>query len=50
MAWSASNVFTPILATNVMNEWGYNALWWIMIGFTLFVVVLTRRVKKLSRY
>jgi predicted MFS family arabinose efflux permease len=50
MAWSASNVFTPILATNVMNEWGYNALWWIMIGFTLFVVVLTRQVKKLSRY
>jgi predicted MFS family arabinose efflux permease len=50
MAWSASNVFTPILATNVMNEWGYNALWWIMIGFTLFVVVLTHRVKKLSRY
>jgi predicted MFS family arabinose efflux permease len=50
MAWSASNIFTPILATNVMNEWGYNALWWIMIGFTLIVIVLTRRVKRLSRY
>jgi MFS family permease len=50
MAWSASNVFTPILATNVMNEWGYNALWWIMIGFTLMVVLLTSWLKRLSRY
>lgn len=50
MAWSASHIFTPLLATNVMNEWGYNALWWIMIGFTLLVVFLTRWVKRLSRY
>ena len=50
MAWSASHIFTPILATNVMNEWGYNALWWIMIGFTLLVVMLTSWVKRLSRY
>jgi MFS family permease len=50
MAWSASHIFTPLLATNVMNEWGYHALWLIMIGFTLLVVFLTRWVKRLSRY
>jgi predicted MFS family arabinose efflux permease len=48
MAWSASHIFTPLLVTNIMNRWGYDFLWWVMIGFTLVVVVLTLWVKRLS--
>ncbi|MFN5620399.1 MAG: MFS transporter, partial [Flavobacteriales bacterium] len=46
MAWSAAHVFTPIIATNIMESMGYAALWWVMIGFTLVVVGLTMWVKR----
>ena len=48
MAWSASHIFTPLLVTNIMSQWGYDFLWWIMIAFTLVVVALTLWVKRLS--
>jgi predicted MFS family arabinose efflux permease len=50
MAWSASHIFTPLLATNVMNGWGYTALWWIMMAFCILVVLATLWMKRLSRY
>jgi MFS family permease len=50
MAWSASQIFTPLLATNVMNQLGYSALWYIMIAFTIMVVLATRWMKRLSSY
>jgi predicted MFS family arabinose efflux permease len=46
MAWSAANVFTPVIATRVMHNWGYDALWWVMIVFTLVVVGLTVWVRR----
>lgn len=49
MAWSASHVFTPLLATWVMSELGYSSLWWLMIGFTLVVAVLTLLLQKMVR-
>jgi predicted MFS family arabinose efflux permease len=48
MAWSASHIFTPLLATRIMNDAGYEALWWVMIGFTLLVVLATVVVKRWS--
>lgn len=48
MAWSASHIFTPLLVTNIMSDWGYDFLWWVMIAFTLVVVALTLWVKRLS--
>lgn len=50
MAWSASHIFTPLLATNVMNQLGYSALWYIMMGFTVLVVFATLWMKRLSSY
>ena len=46
MAWSAASVFTPIIATNTMESFGYQALWWVMIAFTLAVVLLTLWMKR----
>lgn len=48
MAWSASHIFTPLLATRIMHDAGYEALWWVMIGFTLLVVLATVVVKRWS--
>jgi len=50
MAWSASHIFTPLLATNVMNYWGYSALWWVMIGLCGLVILATLWMKRLSSY
>ena len=46
IASSAAHVFTPIIATNVMDSFGYQPLWWVMIGFTLVVVGLTLWMKR----
>jgi len=46
MAWSAAHVFTPVIATNIMDSLGYQPLWWVMIGFTLVVVLLTIWMKR----
>jgi len=48
MAWSAASVFTPIIATNTMESFGYQALWWVMIALTLAAVGLTLWVKRLA--
>lgn len=48
MSWSASHIFTPLLATSVMNHMGYDTLWWLMIGFTILVILATRMVRKLA--
>ena len=48
MAWSASHVLTPLISTRVMEHWGYSALWWVMIAFTLVVVGLTVWMKRLA--
>jgi predicted MFS family arabinose efflux permease len=47
MAWSAAHVFTPVIATGIMERMGYTALWWVMIAFTLVVVGLTVWVRRL---
>jgi predicted MFS family arabinose efflux permease len=49
MSWSASHIFTPLLATSVMNHWGYEPLWWLMIVFTLIVVLAMMLVERWSR-
>ena len=46
MAWSAAHVFTPVIATNIMDSFGYQSLWWVMIGFTCVVVGLTLWMKR----
>lgn len=46
MAWSAAHVFTPVIATNIMDSLGYQPLWWVMIGFTLVAVLLTIWMKR----
>jgi MFS family permease len=48
MAWSASHIFTPLLVTAIMNNWGYDWLWFVMIAFTLIVVALTLLVRRWS--
>jgi MFS family permease len=48
MAWSASHIFTPLLATTVMNHMGYQKLWWLMIAFTVVVVLAVIMVRKLA--
>ncbi|MFM7233221.1 MAG: hypothetical protein ACKOZM_01445 [Flavobacteriales bacterium] len=49
MAWSASHIFTPLLATNMMNDFGYTPLWIVMIAFTLLVVAMTLVVERWSQ-
>ena len=49
MAWSASHIFTPLLATRVMNNLGYTTLWWLMIAFSLLVVLMTLQLKRMSK-
>jgi MFS family permease len=49
MAWSASHIFTPLLATRVMNNLGYTSLWWLMIAFSLLVVLMTLQLKRISK-
>jgi predicted MFS family arabinose efflux permease len=49
MAWSASHIFTPLLATSVMNQWGYTPLWIIMMGFSLITIAITMGVQRLSK-
>lgn len=48
MAWSASHIVTPLLATSLMKGCGYQMLWWVMIGFTLLVVALTMLLQRWS--
>lgn len=48
MSWSAAHVFTPLIATNVMESFGYGPLWWLMIAFTLVVVMLTMLMRRLD--
>jgi MFS family permease len=48
MSWSASHIFTPLLATSVMNHAGYATLWWLMIAFTLLVILFTLLVRRLA--
>jgi predicted MFS family arabinose efflux permease len=49
MAWSASHIFTPLLSTSVMNQWGYTPLWIIMMGFSLITIAITMGVQRLSK-
>jgi predicted MFS family arabinose efflux permease len=49
MAWSASHIFTPLLATSVMNQWGYTPLWIIMMVFSLLTIAATMGVHRLTK-
>ncbi len=48
MSWSASHIFTPLVATWVMSDFGYNTLWFVMIAFTLLVASCTMLVERWS--
>ena len=47
MAWSASHIFIPLLATLIMNDFGYAYLWWLMIAFSLIVILITLWLQRL---
>lgn len=39
MAWSSSQILTPILATQIISGWGFNTLWVVMAGFAAVCMV-----------
>lgn len=49
MAWSVAQIATPIIATQVMDHFGYSTLWIILAGFSLIVILLNRWMESLAR-
>jgi MFS family permease len=47
MAWSASHIFIPLLATTIINDLGYAYLWWLMIAFSMLVIFITLWLQRL---
>jgi predicted MFS family arabinose efflux permease len=46
MAWSAAQILTPIIATQVISSGGYNVLWMILAGFGIIVLFGIKRLEK----
>ncbi len=45
MAWSAAQILTPIIATQVISSGGYQVLWMILAGFGLVVMFGIKRLE-----
>lgn len=48
MAWSSSQILTPILATQIISGWGFNTLWGVMALFALLSTLGAVYLKKLA--
>jgi len=46
MSWSAAQVITPILCTQVIAKAGYKSLWIVLAVFSLLVIVILKHLEK----
>jgi predicted MFS family arabinose efflux permease len=45
MAWSAAQILTPIIATQVISKGGYQVLWMVLAGFGMVVLIGIKRLE-----
>jgi MFS family permease len=45
MAWSVAQIATPLISTQVFEHFGYRALWVVLAGFCLIVMLLNRQMQ-----
>ena len=48
MAWSAAQIITPILATQIAVHWGYPALWITLAALSIIVSLGILRIKRMA--
>ena len=48
MAWSAAQIITPILATQISIHWGYPALWITLAFLSILVAMGILRIKRMA--
>jgi predicted MFS family arabinose efflux permease len=47
MAWSAAQTLGPLAGAQVADKWGFNTLWWIIGGLSVFVSLFFYRMQKM---
>jgi predicted MFS family arabinose efflux permease len=48
MSWSAAQVFTPVIATQVIAHGGYNMLWLVLGSFSAFFLIGIKMLERMS--
>ncbi|MFM7310584.1 MAG: MFS transporter [Flavobacteriales bacterium] len=48
MAWSAAQIITPLLATQIAIHWGYPVLWITLAALSIFVSLGILRIKRMA--